>query len=368
MTKPSLIAAGAILIASTIALTGCGTGATAEPAASETPAETATAEAGTTVPENPEPIVFYTSRNEEQVTATIDGFVAKYPQYEGKITYLVVPTQEALERVKAESANPQADFLWGGTRQQLTVGAQDDIFAPLPDAVREAVPTDYQDPDGLWVGEQILPEVIYYNKDALDAADAPKDWSDLIDEKYAGKIGIRDVAPSGTIRTIWDGIIQTETKRTGSIDGAWDFLRKLDANTVAYPSSADLNTLLQRQEYVISVWNLQSLLIDKNKNGLDFIEPVVPASGAIYLVDGIAKIKDNPSGTDVDPFLEYIYSQEVQSGFAADYFQIPTITLDAEPQWLTDLGLHELQLDWTDIVKNEAEWIQYWQDNIKTEK
>jgi iron(III) transport system substrate-binding protein len=369
MTRNRLLSLG-VLALSVTALAGCSAtaaGTEASPTTGTTSETSPSADAGA-LPADPKPIVFYTSRSEDQVTQTIADFVSLHPQYEGKITYLVVPTQEALERVKAESANPQADFLWGGTRQQLTIGAQDDIFAPLPDAVREAVPADYQDAEGRWVGEQILPEVIFYNKDVLDADAAPKDWSDLVSEKYAGQIGIRDVAASGTMRTIWDALIQTETAKTGSIDGAWKFLTQLDANTVAYPSSADLNPLMQRQQYSVSAWNLQSLLIDINRNGLDFIQPVVPTSGAVYLVDGIAKIADNPAGADVDPFLEFIFSQDVQAGYAEDYFQISTQELQSEPQWLTDLNLHELKLDWDDAIAHEAEWIQYWQDNIKTQK
>lgn len=352
----------AFLLSSLLLLTGCaGNSADAE-------SKGGSSASSDGVPEDPEPIVFYTSRNEAQIKKVIADFENLHPQYTGLISYLPVPTQEALERVKAESSNPQADFLWGGTRQQLSQGSANGLFEPLPDSIRKAVPADYQAEDGSWVGEQVLPEVIYYNNQVLSPNQAPTDWSDLVEPAFSGKIGIRDPAPSGTIRTIFDGLIQTEAKRTGSIDGAWDFLKKLDANTVAYPNSADLNVLLQRQQYAVSVWNLQSLLIDKNTNGQDFIEPVVPKSGAIYLIDGIAKIKNSPAGSDVDPFLEYIFSPEVQKSFADDYYQVPTVELDGEPEWLTKLNLHELKLDWDEIVASEAKWIQYWQDNIKTQK
>ena len=56
---------------------------------------------------------------------------------------------------------------------------------------------------------------------------------------------------------------------------------------------------------------------------------------------------------------------EVQTAMAEEYFQIPAIELEEEPQWLVDLGLKEMEVDWDRIAENEEEWISYWASNIK---
>ena len=61
----------------------------------------------------------------------------------------------------------------------------------------------YKDAEGRWFGEILLPEVIMYNNKALTPEQAPKDWDDLLKPEWKDKIIIRDVAASGTMRSIY---------------------------------------------------------------------------------------------------------------------------------------------------------------------
>ena len=49
----------------------------------------------------------------------------------------------------------------------------------------------------------MTPEVIAYNSNAVSAADAPKDWADVVDPKWKGKVLIRNPVESGTMRAIF---------------------------------------------------------------------------------------------------------------------------------------------------------------------
>ncbi|ATG50088.1 iron ABC transporter substrate-binding protein [Brachybacterium vulturis] len=313
----------------------------------------------------PAPFTIYTARDSELADKVVADFEAANPDWEGMATILTLGAQEALERVRAESTNPQGDIWWGGTRQQLSQGAADGVLAPAPQEVIDAIPENYRDPEGLWIGEMLLAELFLINTDMISGDEVPADWDDLLEEQYAGNIVIRDVEASGTMRAIYCSMIDRLYDQEGSPEPGYEWLTRLDVNTATYAANpTDMYQRVSREEAAISLWNLQDIMLQKHGD-FPMFDAVVPASGAPMLVDGLAKIKDGPNGAGADAFISYLMSSEVQTSMAEEYFQIPSIELDAEPDWLADLGLKELEVDWDRIAENEEEWIGHWASNIK---
>lgn len=310
-------------------------------------------------------LTIYTARDKGLAEAVVADFEAANPEYAGKVELLTLGAQEALERVRAEKANPQGDIWWGGTMQQMQQGASDDVFAPAPTTVIDAVPEGLRDPEGLWVGEMQLAEVIFYNHDMISAADAPTDWDDLVGPDMADNVAIRDVEASGTMRSIYSAMIDRKFDETGSAEAGYEWLKALDANTKVYAANpTDLYLRITRQEAAATAWNLQDIMLQIENQDAPYT-PVIPESGAPMLVDGVAKIKGSPSPAGADAFLEFLLSADVQKGLSEDYYQIPSIELKDQPAWLAELDLKEMDVDWQRIAENEAEWIAYWAANIK---
>ena len=315
--------------------------------------------------EGPGTLTIYTARDKALATEVIADFEKANPNYAGKIQLLTLGAQEALERVKAEKSNPQGDIWWGGTQQQMQQAAAEQVLAPAPKDVIDAVPAAQRDADGLWVGEMKLAEVIFYNKDMLTADQAPKDWDDLISPAMKDKIAIRDVLASGTMRSIYAAMIDRQFDTAGSPDAGYEWLKKLDANTKVYAANpTDLYLRITRQEAAVTAWNLQDVMLQIQNQKAPFT-PVVPASGAPMLIDGVAKIKNGPSSAGADAFLSFLMSEEEQSKLSETYFQIPTTSLPKEPSWLADLILKEMNVNWERVNKSEPEWSDYWAANIK---
>ncbi|WP_329101025.1 extracellular solute-binding protein [Micromonospora sp. NBC_01699] len=309
-------------------------------------------------------LVIYTARDKKVTDYVVEQFTGKFPEYKGKVEVLNLGAQEILERVRAEKANPQADVWWGGTQQGLATGASEDLLAAWQPTFAEKMDAQYRDADGRWFGEILLPEVIMYNNKALTAEQAPKDWDDLLAPQWKDKVIIRDVAASGTMRSIYASMIQRLSKDGSDPQPGYDWLRKLDANTGAYAANpADLYLKLSRQQGTLSAWNLQDILLQADQSNMPF-GYVIPASGAPILVDGLAAIKgDNTTGAQ--KFIEYLFDDKLRADLARDYYQIPAVEIADQPEWLAQLDLKPMDVDWNVIAKNETEWINHWNAQIK---
>jgi len=312
-------------------------------------------------------LIIYTARDKSIFDYVVAKFEERYPEYKGNVQVLNMGAQQVLERIRAEKANPQADIWWGGTQQAFVLGSQEGLLQAITPSFASQVPAAYKASNGTWFGEILLPEVIMYNSQALKPNEAPQDWDALLDPKWKGKIVIRAVAPSGTMHTIFDAMIARFYKTDNSPNRGYDWLRKLDANTKEYAS--DPTTLyldIARQTGLVTVWDLQDILIEKEQQKLPF-DFVIPKSGAPLLVDGVGEVKGAKHARAAEQFLELLFSPDVRLALTAEYYQIPTTPMGSTPQpaWLRNLKIKAMDLPWDLMATHDSEWMQYWDENIK---
>ncbi|CAM4055645.1 extracellular solute-binding protein [Helcobacillus massiliensis] len=351
ISRRNLIRGTILATASTAVLSACGLGGTSSSSGKG-------GDAG-----KPTAFTIYTARDKALAESVVADFEKANPNWEGMATILTLGAQEALERVRAEKANPQGDIWWGGTRQQLSAAAADGVLAPAPQDIIDAVPEESRDKDGLWIGEMKLAELFMINTDVMSKDKAPKDWDDLLGADMKDNLIIRDVEASGTMRSIYCAMIDRADPKAP--EAGYEWLKKLDANTKAYAANpTDLYQRLSRQEAPLSLWNLQDIML-QHYGDFSMLDAVVPESGAPMLIDGLAKIKDGPGSAGADKFISFLMSEGEQKKLAEEQYQIPTVELSDEPKWLAELGLKEMEVDWDRVAENESDWIGYWAQNIK---
>lgn len=359
------VAAGVVL-----ALAACSSSTPAE-SPTTTADGSSSAEPSATAEEPPaeaEPLVIYTARAEEITDYVVDAFTQEYPEYEGKISILSMGAADIVNRVTAEQANPQASLWWGGTAQAFTNATTAGLLDAWPDApFADQIAAEYKDADGHWYAEYQLPQVIVYNTEVLDETTAPQDWDDLIAPEWKDKIVIRDVAPSGGMRTIFTSRILESSPDGSDPEPGFDWLRQLDANTVTYAADpTDLYLQLSRQNGVVTLWNLQDTLIQIETNDMPF-GFVVPKSGTPVIIDGLGIVKGAPNPEGAKLFAEFLYDQGVRTTLANDYYQIPVTEIAEEPAWLDGLDIQPMDIDWGVAAAHETEWIDFWANNIKNQ-
>jgi iron(III) transport system substrate-binding protein len=352
----SSVVYGALVVALTsLVLSGCA--ADSKPTAKSTAGAAGPAQS----------LTIYTGRDKDEVASVVSEFEKKNPQYQGKVRTVIAGAQDNLDRLRAEKSNPQAGFLWGGTQQQLTQAAKEGLLTSYKAKYSDKIAADRKDANNLWIAEQLLPEVIIYNNTLLVAKDAPKDWSDLTKPQWKDKIVIRDVMPSGTMRTIYSAMVYNAFAKDKSPDKGYAFLKGLDANTVAYAANPDdMYTQLDQGTGVVSLWDLQDALIQPLKNHRPW-SYVMPSSGAPVLLDGVGIIKNKGQDQSAKDFMDFLMEPKMQAKLATNYYQVPAMEVANadKPDWLTKLKIKEMKIDWTVLGEHQDAWMTYWADNIK---
>ncbi len=231
------------------------------------------------------------------------------------------------------------------------------------------MPPEARGADNLYFGVYLTPAVITYNSDALSREEAPKDWDEVLDPRWQGKVLIRDPIASGTMRMIFGMIIFRGLQATGDTAAGYDWLRRLDGQTKEYVLNPTLlYQKLVRREGLVTLWNLPDVLQLKAQ---DFpLDYVLPASGTPVLVDGIAIVKGARRLDLAKSFVEYVGSVDGQLlGARVTYRNITRsdIPEDSLPEWLIGVNreLRPIMLDWELLETRGREWMRYWDSHIR---
>ena len=199
-------------------------------------------------------------------------------------------SQDIIDRLRSEKANPQADVWFGATEEIFERAAREGLLAPYRPTWAGAVPSDARDPNDLWYGTYLTPEVIGYNSQAVPDSLAPKDWDDVLDPKWKGKVLIRDPIASGSMRAIFGAMILRSIRDTGSPEQGYQWLRRLDAQTKEYTLNPTiLYQKLGRQEGLITLFDMPDLAMLRDRYHIP-VKYTIPTSGTPLLVDAIAVV------------------------------------------------------------------------------
>ncbi len=335
-----------------LAITGCGNG-------SGTPAKSG--ESGGAA----KAIVVYSPHGAELEGDVKKRFEAAHPEY--TVQFLDLGGGEILAKLKAEQQSPRADIWWGGSPVEFNRAEAAGLLTPYAPEWIKNLPDDAKSPSGsgAWVATFRTPEVIMYNRDVLKREDVPETWDALLDAKWKGKIAIRDVRASATMKTIFGALVLRGTKN-GDAEPGFDFLKKLDANTGAYAANPPvLYEYMKSGRYPVTIWNMADALLQKSF-GFPF-EYIIPKE-AIVPVEPIALIKDGPNPTGAKLFHDFVNTPEQLILMARERNRLPArtdIPADQLPEWMRTLKIEPMKLDWPVLDKNLEKWIARWDAEIK---
>lgn len=321
-------------------------------------------------------VTVYSPHGKEILRDFEERFESAYPEIDVRPLYL--SSQTILERLDQERVSPICDVWWGAPSSMFQKAAAEMLLDEYVPSWHIGAATGTFDEDSRrWFGTFLSPEVLFFNKNTVSREEAPKDWDDLLDPKWKGKILLRYPMESGTMRSIFSAMIWRTIIDPKELDPTqgYGWLRRLDANVKAYPTTPErlFDDMTRSREPVVSMWLLSDIEMQRNRYGRPF-DYVVPPKTPI-LVEGIALVNQglddgDQRKEDAKLFYEFVTSKESLLRMAQDdYYRIPARTdLPKErlPDWIKAHDWQELamEIDWEVVSRHQSSWMRDWQDEI----
>jgi iron(III) transport system substrate-binding protein len=313
------------------------------------------------------PLVLYSPHGGDLLLLMEKEFEKRNPDVD--VRWLDMGSQDVYDRVRSETANPQADVWYGGPQTIFARGAHEGLLAPYRPQWADAIPPESRDPENLFFGSYRTAPVLVYNSTAVKPEAAPRDWNDLLAPQWTGKILIRDPLASGTMRTVFGMVLARSVAETGSPDRGFAWLSHLDAQTKEYlQQPALMIEKLNRQEGLVTIWELTDLLWQRERGS-----PLAfrfPASGTPVIDDSIGLVKNAPHPEEAKKFIDFVGSPEGQEIAARQAFRLPARTdlaADKLPDWAKEVlrDMKPAQVRWDLIEQHGQEWMTRWDRTIR---
>jgi iron(III) transport system substrate-binding protein len=314
------------------------------------------------------PLVVYSPHGKELLQYYEQAFEKAHPDVD--VQWVDMGSQDVLDRLRSERTNPQADVWFGAPAETFARAGNEGLLEAYRPSWASIMPVEAHDAKDLWYGTYLTPEVIAYNSQLLSAAEAPKDWDDVLDPKWKGKIIIRDPIPSGSMRAIFGAIILREMKRTGSTAAGFAWLRRLDANTKEYVISPTmLYQKLGQREGVLSLYDMPDIETLRQTTKYP-IASRIPSSGTPLLVDGIAVVRGTKHAALAKEFYEFVTTPAALKVAAERFVRMPArpdIPNDSLPAWIREARaqIRPMPLDRQMLADSLDSWMKYWDAHVR---
>ncbi len=134
-------------------------------------------------------VVYWTTMRVPDAQALAEGFESKYPFVKAEVVR--ISGDQLIERAIAENraGRVSADVLDAFSFKILQNKGMLQPFA-TPEAA--FYPTGYKDPQNFWLTLYCAYNVMSYNTKLVAPSEAPKDWEDLLNARWKGKLAIDD--------------------------------------------------------------------------------------------------------------------------------------------------------------------------------
>jgi iron(III) transport system substrate-binding protein len=147
-------------------------------------------------------LVWYTSTNVTESKPLLDDFEKQYPFIRGEI--FRASGEKTLNRIVTEARAGRSDFDIV-TISEVDALVEVKLLAPYRSPEAAGYIPELKDPNGYWTAVYINYTTIGYNPKLVSEKEAPKQWEDLLDPKWRGKVSIdQEQYPwFGTLHKAW---------------------------------------------------------------------------------------------------------------------------------------------------------------------
>jgi len=313
------------------------------------------------------PLVLYSPHGRNLLELVELEFERENPEID--VRWLDMGSQEVFDRIRSEKVNPQADIWFGGPDVIFARGAEAGLLQPFQPSWAERLPPESRAAGDLYFGIYLAVPILMFNSDAVSGEAIPRDWEDLLDERWRGKIIIRDPLASGTMRTTFGMVLAQSVESSGDTARGMEWLRRLDAQTSDYAvNPALLFEKIARQEGLVTIWELTDALLLKQRGAP--IDYRFPLSGTPVIDDSIGLVAGAKHPEEAKRFIEWVGGKKALAMVAGEVFRLPArldVAREDLPGWAQEAldQIVRADVDWSLIEENGQEWMRQWDREVR---
>ncbi len=285
----------------------------------------------------------YTTMEEPLAKALFDAFEADTGI---KVEWVRLSGGEAIARLEAERANPQASIWVGGVGTQHIEAKLRGLSTPYRSRVASSIPARYRDPDNYWTGLYVGPIAFCMNTERAKelGLTMPKSWADLVKPEYAKKVRVAHPSTSGTAYNMITTVIRING---GDEDKAFAYFKELAKSVEQFTRSGSApGKSCALGEIPIAIGYLHDQ-VKLQKEGAK-IQIVIPEDGTGFETASMSILKDGPDPLNAKKLYDWVLGQKAMD-IIAKWYVIPLSKLATA----TNTGF---SLDKMNLVNQDDQW------------
>ncbi|MDR1651893.1 MAG: ABC transporter substrate-binding protein [Synergistaceae bacterium] len=306
-----------------------------------------------------EAVKAYTTMEEPLAKALFDEFERETGI---RVEWVRLSGGEAVARLEAERANPQASIWVGGVGTQHIEAKQKGLTAPYRSRAAISIDEKYRDPDSYWIGLYVGPIAFCINTEraAELGIGIPKSWADLIKPEYAKRVRVAHPSTSGTAYNMVTTVIRIHG---GDEDKAFGYLRKLNNSIEQYTrSGSSPGKSAAIGEIPVAIGYLHDQIKLKIEGAP--IEIAIPSDGTGFETASMSLIKDGPDSLNAKKLYDWVLGQKAMDTISK-WYVIPLSRLASPSDTgfsLRDMNLVNQNDQWD--AENKARLVERWNAEI----
>lgn len=313
------------------------------------------------------PLLVYSPHGREILVPVEERFETLNPDID--LRWLDMGSQEVLDRIRSEKANPQADVWYGGPHTIFEQGVEVELLQSYRPAWADQLPPGSAQADDLYFAIYRATPVLVYNGDLVTEEEAPDTWDDLLDPRWQGKVILREPPASGTMRTLFGMVLSDSVRDTGDVEQGFEWLRALDRQTKEYvPNPTLLFEKLARGEGVVSMWEITDILaLAEQGSPLAY---KLSASGTPFILDAVGIVNGAPHPAAARRFLDWVGTDEALMLVLDKGYRLPArrdLPLAELPDWAREAltAAEPADVDWQLVIERGNEWMARWDREVR---
>ena len=186
-------------------------------------------------------------------------------------------------------------------------------------ATWDDIPDDAKDPDGYWYGDYY--GVLAFEVNTAQVATPPAEYEDLLKADYNGQIALSGdpLTSNAAALSVWAAGLATGATGEEAAQAGLEFFKQLNEAGNFVPIDGDSRTVGIGETPILIDWSYNSIANDVSLAGNPDLETKVPTKGSIagVYVQAISAFAPHPNAAKL--WMEYLYSDEGQLGWASGY-------------------------------------------------